>query len=116
MIKSKFGPSNRIGEVEAAVRNSEGIRQAVALVREDVPSDKRLVCYIVPFDRAAFSLGGLRTFLRTKLPEYMIPSRYVLLDSLPLTSNGKINRPALPGSCRTYLTGIGRLLRRRGIR
>jgi thioesterase domain-containing protein/acyl carrier protein len=61
-----------------------------------------LVCYIVPFDRAAFSLGGLRTFLRTKLPEYMIPSRYVLLDSLPLTSNGKINRPALPAPAGQY--------------
>jgi amino acid adenylation domain-containing protein len=84
-----------LGEVEAVVKQHADIRQAVAIVREDVPGDQRLVCYVVLQDGAAVTPSDLRAYIKDKLPDYMVPT-LVFLDSLPLTANGKVERVSLP--------------------
>jgi hypothetical protein len=83
-------------EIEAALNEHQDVTAAVVIVREDEPGDKRLVAYLVPARQ--WSEGGrrLEEFLRGKLPEYMIPSSFVALDQLPMTSNGKVDRKRLP--------------------
>ncbi|NTX38935.1 amino acid adenylation domain-containing protein [Myxococcus sp. CA033] len=81
-----------LGEVEAALRAHPAVRDAVVLVREDSPGDKRLVAYVVT--RSSGTL--LREHLGQQLPSYMVPSAVVVLDALPLTPNGKVDRRALP--------------------
>ncbi|MEM8778797.1 MAG: amino acid adenylation domain-containing protein [Cyanobacteria bacterium P01_G01_bin.49] len=86
-----------LGEVEEALLNSQGISQAVATLKADNLGNKRLVAYLVLEQASQFSgQQKLRSFLRQKLPDYMVPSLYVVLDALPLTSNGKVDRKALP--------------------
>jgi amino acid adenylation domain-containing protein len=86
-----------LGEIEAALGQHPDVREAVVLAREDVPGDQRLVAYVVPPPRReAPSTAALRAFLKGKLPDYMIPSAFVALGSLPLTGNGKTDRDALP--------------------
>ncbi|HWE42572.1 MAG TPA: amino acid adenylation domain-containing protein, partial [Gemmatimonadaceae bacterium] len=86
-----------LGEVEAALRGLAGVREAVALVREDRPGDRRLVAYVVPSAEAGAPEGGtLREQLREQLPEYMVPAAMMVLDALPLTPSGKVDRNALP--------------------
>ena len=85
-----------LGEIEANLSQHPDVRQTVVIAREDVPGDQRLVAYIVPHQESAPTISDLRSFLRDKLPEYMIPSAIVMLDSLPLTPNGKLDREALP--------------------
>ncbi|MBB6348227.1 amino acid adenylation domain-containing protein [Nonomuraea muscovyensis] len=82
-----------LGEIEAALRERAGAREAVVIVREDVPGDRRLVAYLVgaPVDAAQ-----TRAAIRGTLPDYMLPSTFVTLDELPLTPNGKLDRAALP--------------------
>ncbi|AGC44009.1 non-ribosomal peptide synthetase [Myxococcus stipitatus DSM 14675] len=82
-----------LSEVEAALLSHPSVREAVALAREDVPGDKRLVGYFVADDLDPVSL---RAFLKSRLPEFMVPSSLLRLDALPLTSNAKIDRKALP--------------------
>ncbi|MBJ6766262.1 AMP-binding protein, partial [Myxococcaceae bacterium JPH2] len=82
-----------LGEVEAALRSFPSLREALALVREDSPGDKRLVAYVSP---SSLDPAALRSHLRLLLPEFMLPSAFVLLDSLPLSAHGKLDRHALP--------------------
>jgi amino acid adenylation domain-containing protein len=85
-----------LGEIESALVANKAVREAVVLVREDVPGEKRLVSYIVPAQQPAPTTTELHSFLKEKLPEYMLPSAFVMIDTLPLTRNGKLNRDALP--------------------
>ena len=72
------------------------IRQAVVVAREDTPGDTRLVAYLLAAQEPAPPVSGLRSFLKSKLPTYMLPAAFVLLDAMPLTPNGKIDHQALP--------------------
>jgi amino acid adenylation domain-containing protein len=84
-----------LGEIADALRQHSHIRQAEVILREDIPGDRRLVAYVVPGGEMV-STAELREYLKQSLPEYMIPSAYVSLASLPLTPSGKIDRRALP--------------------
>ncbi|MCC6554026.1 MAG: amino acid adenylation domain-containing protein [Polyangiaceae bacterium] len=85
-----------LGEIEAAVGMLPGVRDVAVLAREDAPGDRRIVAYVVPHQGAALDEEELSAALRKGLPEYMVPSAFVLMDAFPLTTNGKIDRRALP--------------------
>jgi amino acid adenylation domain-containing protein len=85
-----------LGEIEAALTQYPDIRETIVITTENTSSDKQLVAYIVPQTEIQPSISDLRNFLKEQLPDYMIPSIFVTLDALPLTSNGKIDRRALP--------------------
>jgi amino acid adenylation domain-containing protein len=85
-----------LGEIEVSLAQHPDIRELAVIVREDIPSDKRIVAYIVLHKTAQIpTVSSLRDFLSQKLPQYMIPSAFVTLESLPLTPNGKVDRKAL---------------------
>jgi len=84
-----------LGEIEAAIAQHPGVRETVVIAQEDVPSQKYLVAYIVLNNSSAIASSDLRGFLKEKLPDYMIPGAFVMLDALPLTPNGKVDRRAL---------------------
>jgi amino acid adenylation domain-containing protein len=84
------------GEIESALMQHPDVRDAVALAREDVPGDKRLVAYVVCAPGTTPTTTELRQFLQLRLPEFTIPSMFLLLDALPLMPNGKVDRAALP--------------------
>jgi thioesterase domain-containing protein len=85
-----------LGEVETALDQYPGVRQNVVIAREDVPGDKRLVAYVAVGKGQSLAANALRKFLEQKLPDYMLPSRFIFLDDLPMTPNGKVDRKALP--------------------
>lgn len=84
------------GEIETSLEAHPTIKHAVVLMREDDVGDKRLVAYVVTRAGHRFLLSDLRSHLQNKLPEYMIPSTFVAIDSIPLTPNGKLDHSALP--------------------
>ncbi|MEH2262461.1 non-ribosomal peptide synthetase [Nostoc sp.] len=84
-----------LGEVEAAIASFAGVRETVVVAREDQPSNKSLVAYIVA-NQQPLPISELRHYLQQKLPGYMLPSAFVMLEALPLTSNGKVDFRALP--------------------
>ncbi|HEU5231195.1 MAG TPA: amino acid adenylation domain-containing protein, partial [Ktedonobacteraceae bacterium] len=85
-----------LGEIEALLHQHPTVQEAIVLVREDEPGNKRLVAYIVPVAQQTITSSDLDSYLKAKLPEYMLPSAFVMLEELPLTANGKVNRQALP--------------------
>jgi amino acid adenylation domain-containing protein/FkbH-like protein len=85
-----------LGEIEGALAHHPAIRESVVLAREDATGEKRLVAYLVVDKDAALTNSELHRYLRERLPAYMVPQAYVLLEQLPLTPNGKVDRRALP--------------------
>ena len=86
------------GEIESVLIQHSGVHEAAIVLREDLPGSKRLVGYVVRSEQGSATETELRRHVQKRLPEYMIPSEFVFLLSMPLTPNGKINRRALPAA------------------
>jgi amino acid adenylation domain-containing protein/non-ribosomal peptide synthase protein (TIGR01720 family) len=86
-----------LGEIEAALGQHPAVAEVLALAREDRPGDKVLTAYVVPREGAVPTAEELRGHLEKRLPEYMLPAAFLLLNAMPLTANGKVDRRALPG-------------------
>lgn len=84
-----------LGEIESALNRHEAIRETVVIAKDDPSGGKRLVAYVVPDGRTP-TVTDLRDYLAPKLPDYMLPAVFVFLPKLPLTTNGKVDRRALP--------------------
>lgn len=87
-----------LGEIETVLAAFPGVREAAVLARQDVPGDMRLVAYLTVSAGATLNDSDLRTALQGKLPDYMIPSAFVLVERFPLMPNGKLDRKALPAA------------------
>jgi amino acid adenylation domain-containing protein len=87
-----------LGEVESVLRQHPDVRQAVAVVDDDGPSGPHLVAFVVRHEGPPTASEGLRTFLRGRLPEHMVPADFIGIDEVPLTPSGKVDRSALPES------------------
>jgi amino acid adenylation domain-containing protein/non-ribosomal peptide synthase protein (TIGR01720 family) len=85
-----------LGEIEAAIAAHPMVRETVVLVWDDPPGTQRLVAYVVARPESSLSAHDLRAFLQSRLPDYLVPVRFVMLEALPLTPNGKLDRRALP--------------------
>jgi amino acid adenylation domain-containing protein len=92
-----------LGEIEAALTESGTVAQAVVIMREDQPGDQRLVAYLVARNGAQLDTRELRRQIQKQLPDQMVPSTIVQLDRMPLTSNAKINRKALPAPTEIHI-------------
>lgn len=84
-----------LGEIESALNRQASVQESVVIARDSSAGDKRLVAYLVPRS-GAIDVSELRAYLGQTLPEYMVPAQYVSLPRLPLTTNGKVDRQALP--------------------
>jgi len=89
-----------LAEIEMALIDTGTLKEAVVLAHEDSFGEKRLIAYVVPNQVQAPSIQELHSFLRERLPDYMEPSTFVFLDTLPLTPGGKVDRRALPDQAR----------------
>jgi acyl carrier protein len=85
-----------LGEIESVLNEHASVSESVVVAREDKAGDKRLMAYVIARENEGPSISELREYLTGKLPEYMVPSAFVMLDELPLTPNGKVDRQALP--------------------
>jgi amino acid adenylation domain-containing protein len=85
-----------LGEIETVLSQHADVHSVVVITRQDTPDNKRLVAYIVPHPQVTPTTRELHQFLKAKLPDYMVPNAFVILEALPLTPNGKVDRRALP--------------------
>ncbi|MBG1243115.1 amino acid adenylation domain-containing protein [Nostoc sp. NZL] len=85
-----------LGEVEAVLSQYGDVEGCCIIAREETPGDKRLIAYVVAHQNSTPTISELRQFLKAKLPDYMVPSAFVMLESMPLTPSGKVDRRALP--------------------
>ncbi|MCK4359258.1 MAG: amino acid adenylation domain-containing protein [Candidatus Cloacimonetes bacterium] len=83
-------------EIEAMLKQHPDVRQTVVVTRNEQPENKYLVAYVVSKKKQVSISSELRCFLKQRLPDYMVPSNFVIIDSLPITPNGKVDRHALP--------------------
>ena len=90
-----------LGEIEARLLEDPAVDRCIVIVREDTPGEKRLVGYAVAKPGISIDPTTLREHLRTKLPEYMVPAVFIILDRFPLSSNGKVDRKGLPAPGRS---------------
>jgi amino acid adenylation domain-containing protein len=95
-----------LGEIEAALEGHEAVRQCAVRVREEEPGDKRLVAYVVATGQRPLVVAELRTYLQERLPTPMIPWVFVEMSQLPLTTNGKLDRKALPSPIAADTAGV----------
>ena len=97
-----------IGEVEATLVRHPGVKEAAVVAKETQLGDSKLIAYLVPQSQPPPTASSLRTFFENKLPDYMVPSTFVTLQEMPVTSTGKINRRALPepGNSRPELSNL----------
>jgi amino acid adenylation domain-containing protein len=91
-----------LGEVEAILAQHPAVEQAVVVAQEDASGDKRLIAYLVPTSEQA-TATTLRSYLKERLPEYMVPAVFITLNTIPLTPSGKVNRRALPAPAATAI-------------
>ena len=85
-----------LAEIEMVLQRHENVKQAVVIVREDRPNDKRIIAYIIVEEKETINLTEIRSYVSESLANYMVPSAFVLLEELPLTPNGKVDRKKLP--------------------
>ncbi|MCD9188128.1 MAG: amino acid adenylation domain-containing protein [Pyrinomonadaceae bacterium] len=85
-----------LGEIEGQLRSCPAVADAVVELRLDGRGEKQLVGYFVAAETGGAEIAGLQAYLRERLPEYMLPTRYLALEKIPLTRNGKVDRAALP--------------------
>ncbi|WP_342210364.1 non-ribosomal peptide synthase/polyketide synthase [Xenorhabdus stockiae] len=102
-----------LGEIEARLVQCDGVREAVVLIREDEPNQKRIVAYLQPEEGAELEPAELRSQLTQHLADYMLPGAFIMLETFPLTPNGKLDRQALPApdssavATRDYAAPVG---------
>jgi surfactin family lipopeptide synthetase A len=96
-----------LGEIEAALMTHECVRHAAVALRERAGGEKGLVAYVAPRERSAPSIDALRAYLQARLPEHMVPAAFIVLDRLPITPSGKLDRRALPAAPASAYTGEG---------
>ncbi|MEH2230338.1 MAG: non-ribosomal peptide synthase/polyketide synthase [Nostoc sp.] len=85
-----------LGEIEALLNQNSDVQASCVIAREDIPTEKRLVAYVAPHQHCTLAISELRHYLKAKLPPYMMPQAFVMLEAMPLTPNGKVDRRALP--------------------
>ncbi|MCW5313989.1 amino acid adenylation domain-containing protein [Nostoc sp. KVJ3] len=89
-----------LGEIEREIAQHPDVREIVVLARQDEAGEKQLTAYVVPQYNSRYTHNKLRNFLQQRIPNYMLPSAFVMLESLPLTANGKVDRHKLPAPSR----------------
>ncbi|OYY23891.1 MAG: hypothetical protein B7Y69_03390 [Sphingobacteriia bacterium 35-40-8] len=94
-VKIRGGNRVELGEIEVVISKIQGVRQAEVMVREDYTNQKRIVAYIIPTDKN-LTVDKIKETVKNQLPDYMIPSAFVMMDFFPYTVSGKVDRNALP--------------------